>query len=92
MIIQIKCSTTKQWMNRTQCTKEESERELEALRKIYRFNEFRLIEGDTELPGPIYNNKTDLEIEKIVVGIDWLIRQPKDDNYSRKVLRVLQGK
>ena len=90
MIIQIKDSVTKQWLNRTQTQEPELTKELTALKKIYRFNEFRIIEGDEELPGPIYHNKTDLEIDRIVKGIDWLMTQPKDARYSRKVLKVMQ--
>lgn len=92
MIIQVLDSASKRWVNRCQCPEPEVEKEIAALKRIYRFNEFRTIEGDTKLPGPLYVNKTTAQIDNIVEGIDWLMKQPKDSNYPNKVMGVMQGR
>jgi hypothetical protein len=92
MIIQIKDTATRRWMDRCQGLASETEKEVGALKKIYRYNDFRIIEGDKKLPGPIYKNKSEEEINNIVDGITWLMKQPRDHKYSDKAMHVMQGK
>ncbi len=92
MIIQTKCSATHRWFDRTQCPESRVEKEVEALKKIYVHNEFRVVEGDTKLPGPIYDEKTEAEIGNIVSGIKWLKKQRRDQHFSNKTMHVMQGK
>jgi hypothetical protein len=94
MIIQIQCSASKAWRDRTTCaTQQEAEKEVEALKKIYRFNQFKIIPGNNKkLPGPVYIKKSEQEIDTIVDGVDWLMTQKKDRDYPQKVMKVLQGK
>lgn len=95
MIIQIKDTSTKQWMNRASCkTQEDAEKEVENLKKIYRFNEFQIVEGeDSKVPGPKYKDKSDSEIAEIVKGVDGLIRYKgiKNAAYMEKMAKVLMG-
>ena len=94
MIIQIQCTASKLWKDRAYCTTQnEAEKEIEALKKIYRFNKFQIISGkNLKIPGPIYTKKSELEINEIVTGVDWLMTQKKDSEYPNKVMMVLQGK
>lgn len=94
MIIQIQCASTKQFKDRCYCTtQEEAEKEVKALKKIYRLNQFKIIPGEKlKIPGPIYIKKSDQEIDEIVKGVDWLMTQKKDSQYPSKVMKVLQPK
>ncbi|MCK5609446.1 hypothetical protein KAR91_46665 [Candidatus Pacearchaeota archaeon] len=94
MIIQIQCSAAKTWSDRAYCeTQDEAEKEVESLKKIYRFNQFKIMPGENlKIPGPIYSKKSDREIDEIVSGVDWLMTQKKDSQYPNKVMKVLQPK
>lgn len=92
MIIQIQCTARKTWSNLCSCTHAEADIEIKHLKKIYRFNKFRIIEGDGDkIPGPLYIKKTQKEVDKIVGGVDWLMKQRKDNEYAGKVMHVLKG-
>lgn len=92
MIIQIRCSQSKIWHDRCQCPPEYVDKEIDALKRIYTKNEFRVIEGDKKLPGPIYHNKPEWYIDDIVAGIEWLDKQPRDSRFPLKAAKVMQGK
>lgn len=93
MIIQIKDKG--KWYDRCQCqTQSEAENEIDKLKKIFKFNEFRWVDKENpSIPKTKYVNKTDQEIEDIVKGVDVLTRYRgiKDTGFIDKVIKVLAG-
>lgn len=92
MIIQVLCSTTKTWKNRSYCkTRVIAEKEVARLERIYKKNSFKIISGKENLPGPVYYDKDESHIQKIENGLDYMQYQRIDENYPAKMQNVMKG-
>jgi len=93
MIIQILDTTRKIWLDRCYCSRrDQAEKEVARLERIYKKNKFQIIPGKKNLPGPNYIYVSEDHIQRIEDGLEWIDYQQRDHTFAPKMMEVMQGK